>query len=213
MEVGLAHPDLAPWPELASRTVAETTRLQRLVDALLLLARSDDDTLLRHREPVDLAALARTAIDAAPARVAVEPHATGTVHVLGDPDQLTRLIRNLLDNAERHADQHIEVTVTTDGPATAVLTVADDGPGIAPEDRDRVFDRFVRLQAARTRHAGEATGTGLGLSIARDIATAHGGTISVGPTTTSGGGQAERGATFTVRLPALSPDGSAGIAR
>ncbi|MFF7884105.1 sensor histidine kinase [Streptomyces sp. NPDC020794] len=200
MEVGLAHPDRAPWPELAARAVTETARLQRLVEALLVLARSDDSTLLHHREPVDLVALSRSAIDAAPGRVPVGLHAADTVRVLGDPDQLTRLIRNLLDNADRHADHGIEVTVTRDGPDIAVLTVADDGPGIPEADRDRVFDRFVRLQAARTRRAGEATGTGLGLAIARDITTAHGGTITVTPTIPAHNGP-ERGATVTVRLP------------
>ncbi|MEZ0094459.1 sensor histidine kinase [Streptacidiphilus sp. EB129] len=203
MEVGLAHPDKAPWPELAERTVNETTRLQRLVEALLLHARSDDDTLITRREPVDLAALARTAIGAAPARVPVDLRTGDHAPVLGDPDQLTRLIRNLLDNADRYAEHRVEVTVTTDGPATAVLTVADDGPGIPPADRARVFDRFVRLQASRTRHPGDATGTGLGLSIAKDIATAHGGTITVGPAIPDAGDAAQgQGARFTVRLPA-----------
>ncbi|MER6375418.1 sensor histidine kinase [Streptomyces mirabilis] len=204
MEVGLAHPDQAPWPELATRAVTETTRLQRLVEALLLLARSDDDTLLRQHEHVDLATLARAAVDGAPARVPVELDAAENIRVTGDPDQLTRLIRNLLDNADRYAERTIEVTLTTDGPATAVIRVADDGPGIPPADRERVFDRFVRLEAARTRHAGESTGTGLGLSIARDIVTAHGGTISVTSTVRQRDGQ-ERGATFTVRLPVHGP--------
>ncbi|MER5540643.1 sensor histidine kinase [Streptomyces mirabilis] len=204
MEVGLAHPDQAPWPELATRAVTETTRLQRLVEALLLLARSDDDTLLRHREQVNLATLTQAAIDAAPARVPVALHAAENVRVTGDPDQLTRLIRNLLDNADRHAERTIAVTLTTDGPATAVLQVADDGPGIPPADRERVFDRFVRLETARTRHAGESTGTGLGLSIARDIVTAHGGTIAVTSTVQRHDGQV-RGATFTVRLPVAGP--------
>lgn len=184
--------------------MTETTRLQRLVEALLLLARSDDDTLLRQHEHVDLATLARAAVDAAPARVPVELDAAENIRVTGDPDQLTRLIRNLLDNADRYAERTIEVTLTTDGPATAVIRVADDGPGIPPADRERVFDRFVRLEAARTRHAGESTGTGLGLSIARDIVTAHGGTISVTSTVRQRDGQ-ERGATFTVRLPVHGP--------
>ena len=197
LEVGLAHPDQAPWPELAQRAVTETARLQRLVDALLLLARADDRTLLRHHEPVDLPALARTVAHAAPTRVPVTVFALRDASVLGDPDQLTRLIRNLLDNADRHADTHVHLTVTTEDPDTAVVRVTDDGPGIPVGDRERVFDRFVRLQAARTRRAGEEAGTGLGLSIARDIAVAHGGTITItdGPEGT--------GATFTVRLPAV----------
>ncbi|MFF4960680.1 ATP-binding protein [Streptomyces sp. NPDC001222] len=205
LEVGLAHPDRAPWPELADRAVTETTRLQRMVDHLLLLARSDDDTLLTHRETLDLAALARTAIDAAPARVPVTLRHDQDVHVLGDSDQLTRLIRNLLDNADRHAHQRVQVTATTEGPDTAVLEVADDGPGIPPEDRERIFDRFVRLQAARTRNAGEATGTGLGLPIARDIAGAHGGSLTIRPTNQGHNENPESGATFTLRLPRRPP--------
>jgi signal transduction histidine kinase len=196
LEVGLAHPDQAPWPELAQRAVTETARLQRLVDALLLLARADDDTLLRHREPVDLAALARTVAHTAPGRVPVTVRTLQDPCVLGDTDQLTRLIRNLLDNADRHADAHVHLTVTTEEPDTALLQVTDDGPGIPPAERERVFDRFVRLQAARTRKSGESAGTGIGLSIARDIAHAHGGTITItdGPDHT--------GVTFNVRLPA-----------
>ncbi|MEZ0069829.1 signal transduction histidine kinase [Streptacidiphilus sp. MAP12-20] len=208
MEVGLAHPDKAPWPELAERTVTETTRLQRLVEALLLLARSDDDTLITRREPVDLAELTRAAIALAPARVPVELVVRQNARVTGDPDQLTRLIRNLLDNADRHAERRIVVTLASDGPTTAVITIADDGPGIPPADRDRVFDRFVRLQTSRTRHAGEATGTGLGLSIARDIAIAHGGALTVGDPTLPGVATSAQatGATFTILLPTRGAD-------
>ncbi|AEM81136.1 sensor histidine kinase [Streptomyces violaceusniger] len=208
LEVGIAYPDRAPWPDLAERAVTETARLQRLVDSLLLLARADDDTLLTHHEPIDLAALARTAARSVPARIPLEIHTDDGVRVLGDPDQLTRLIRNLLDNADRHAATHVQLTVTTDGPDTAVLQVSDDGPGIPPADRDRIFDRFVRLQAARTRQSGPDSGTGLGLAIARDIATAHRGTLTVTdrpPTTRDTGVGASRdtgvGASFTLRLP------------
>jgi signal transduction histidine kinase len=199
LEVGIAHPDQAPWPELATRAVTEAARLQRLVDALLLLARADDDTLVGRREPIDLGALARAAVEAAPSRIPVDVRAAAEVRVVGDPDQLTRLIRNLLDNADRHAEAQVGLSVALDGPQTAVLQVADDGPGIPPADRERVFDRFVRLQAARDRKAGATAGTGLGLSIARDIATAHGGTITVGAT--APGDEAGRGARFTLRLP------------
>ena len=201
LEVGLAHPDRAPWPELAGRAVTETARMQHLVDALLVLARADDSAAGRadgralYREPVDLAAVARAAVHTASPRVPVEVRAE-EVRVLGDPDQLSRLVRNLLDNADRHADAFVRLTVTTDPAGAAVIEVTDDGPGIAVADRDRVFDRFVRLQAARTRPAGDTTGTGLGLSIAREITTAHAGTITI--TDPPAGGT-----TFTVRLPAL----------
>ena len=201
LEVGLAHPDQAPWPELAERAVTETTRLQRLVDALLLQARADAGALVVHREPVDVAELARSAA-AAPARIPVEIRAHVPVTVLGDADQLTRLIRNLLDNADRHAAAHVRLTVavSAEDEDTALIEVSDDGPGIPAEDRDRIFDRFVRLQTARTRRPGSASGTGLGLSIARDIVTAHEGAITVTDTRpeVQGAGQ---GATFTVRIP------------
>ncbi|MBF9066645.1 sensor histidine kinase [Streptacidiphilus fuscans] len=202
LEVGLAHPDQAPWPQLAQRAVAETTRMQRLVEQLLLLARSDADTLEARREPVDLAALARDIAAGAAARVPVEVHADAPLVVTGDPDQLTRLIRNLVDNATRYATTRVDVTVRPDvrpdQPGTVLLQVSDDGPGIPPEDRERVFDRFVRLQASRTRQSGQDSGAGLGLSLVRDIATAHDGTVTAAdPGTTPG-------ALFEVRLPAAT---------
>ena len=194
LEVGLAHQDRAPWPELAQRAVTETTRLQRLVDALLLLARYDDSAPLTRRERLDLAALARDVVATVPAGVPVEVELDEAVQVSGDPDQLSRLLRNLLDNAVRYASTRISVTISTDRPDT-LIQVADDGPGVPAADRERIFDRFVRLEAARTRHRGDTTGTGLGLSIARDIATAHGGSITVTDPT------AGPGALFVVRLP------------
>ena len=208
LEVGLAHPDQAPWPELAERAVTETTRLQRLVDALLLQARADASALVVQREPVDLAELARSTATA-PARIPVDLHVDDSVVVLGDADQLTRLIRNLLDNADRHAAGHVRLTVTTENEDTALIEVADDGPGIPAEDRDRIFDRFVRLQASRTRRAGSSAGTGLGLSIARDIVTAHGGTITVTDSRPEPPEESGPGATFAVRIPLHPTDRAA----
>jgi signal transduction histidine kinase len=204
LEVGLAHPDQAPWPELAERAVTETTRLQRLVDALLLQARADAGALVLQREPVDLAALARNEA-AAPARIPVELRAEGAVVVLGDADQLTRLIRNLLDNADRHAATHVRLTVAAQDGDSALIEVADDGPGIPAEDRERIFDRFVRLQTSRARRPGSPAGTGLGLSIARDIVAAHGGTVTVTDSRPEPPEGAGRGATFTVRIPLHQP--------
>src|SRR4029077_13247262 len=93
----------------------------------------------------------------------------------GDGAALSRLVRNLLENAARHARSRIEVTVRTHG-GYAVLTVADDGPGIPERDRMRVFDRFVRLDIDRARSSG---GTGLGLAIVAEIAIAHGGDVTI----------------------------------
>jgi signal transduction histidine kinase len=111
------------------------------------------------------------------------------VVVDGDRLQLARLLTNLLDNAERHAESQIIVTLRRQG-EEAVLEVVDDGTGIAPEHREKVFERFTRLDASRSRDAG---GTGLGLPIAREIATAHLGTLTIEDSDT--------GARFVLRLP------------
>jgi signal transduction histidine kinase len=111
--------------------------------------------------------------------------------VEGSGRQLAQVVRNLLDNAARHANARVAVGVTTDDDEV-VLSVQDDGPGIAVEDRARVFDRFTRLDAARARDAG---GTGLGLALVKRIVSLHGGTVCVADTN----GQA--GARFEVRLP------------
>jgi signal transduction histidine kinase len=98
--------------------------------------------------------------------------------VVGDPDGLRRVLVNLVDNAVRHATGAVEVALGVDrgrGDAEeAVLQVGDDGPGIPPEERERVFDRFYRLEASRSRESG---GTGLGLPIVRDLVRAHGGSV------------------------------------
>jgi signal transduction histidine kinase len=178
LEVGLAHPEHAPWPQLAGRAVAETARLQRLVDALLLHARADAGTLIGSPQAIDVADLTRAVTDAVtPARIPVAVAADAATIVSGDADQLTRLIRNLLDNAIRYADSRVDVTVCTDGPY-ALVRVADDGPGVPLADRERIFERFVRLDTARTRTT-QPSGAGLGLSIARDIAIAHRGTLTM----------------------------------
>ncbi|MCW2881411.1 MAG: Signal transduction histidine kinaselike protein, partial [Sphaerisporangium sp.] len=111
--------------------------------------------------------------------------------------RITRVLVNLLDNAERHATSKITVIVRADGP-TAVLEVIDDGAGIAAEQREMVFDRFTRLDTSRNRDEG---GTGLGLAIARQIAEAHQGTLTIQ--------DSERGARFVLRLPVCDPSPAA----
>nr|BFE60506.1 ATP-binding protein [Dactylosporangium thailandense] len=155
----------------------ESDRMARLISDLLLLARVDEKGLRLRREDVDLDDLVylereRLIAERPGLRVTAR---SAPVRVSGDPHHLQRVLRNLLDNAARHAREAVEVTVEAhDG--TAEITVSDDGPGIAPADRDRVFDRFVRLDEDRSRTGG---GTGLGLPIARDIVTAHGGTLTI----------------------------------
>ncbi|GAA3493253.1 HAMP domain-containing sensor histidine kinase [Streptomyces prasinosporus] len=181
LEVAAAHPGLLDL----DGAVEDTVRLQHLAADLLLLARLDAgerpaDAL------VDLAALAR---EEAAGRTGVTVDAE-PVEVTGSRGQLGRLLANLLDNARRHARERVSVTVRREGDR-AVLGVADDGEGVAEADRERIFERFVRLDAARSRDEG---GAGLGLAIARDVAVRHGGTLTVGAAPTGG-------ALFELRLP------------
>ncbi|WP_208860778.1 ATP-binding protein, partial [Streptomyces griseoflavus] len=103
---------------------------------------------------------------------------------------LGRVLANLLDNGRRHARERVTVTVRRER-GSAVLAVADDGDGVAEADRERIFERFVRLDAARSRDDG---GAGLGLAIARDVAVRHGGTLTAGAAPAGG-------ALFELRLP------------
>jgi signal transduction histidine kinase len=171
---------------LSADVLREVTRLEDLVADLLLLARSESRPPRRVR--VDLVAEA-TALARQPRRrpVLVEGPPQAWVH--GDPRALSRVVRNLLDNADRHAST--AVTVRVENTADAVrVSVADDGPGIPEGDRERIFDRFVRLDEARARDDG---GSGLGLAIVRQVVSDHGGTVVVEP--------AGPGATVTVTLP------------
>ncbi|MEU7906915.1 HAMP domain-containing sensor histidine kinase [Actinoplanes sp. NPDC049118] len=178
LEVAANHPDRADHAAVIREAAGETRRLHRLADDLLLLARLEAAAAVP-REPIDLAILARDQIAdrgrTGPVRVGCD--VTGPAVVAGDRAQLTRLLRNLLDNAERHARGAVTVTVGPDPAAGWVrLLVVDDGPGIAPADREKVLLPFTRLDDARARDSG---GSGLGLAIARDICAGHGGTLAV----------------------------------
>jgi signal transduction histidine kinase len=172
----------------------ETERLNRLVDALLLLARADERGLQPRREEVDLDEVAESERGRpSDSLVVAEVHAE-PVRVIGDRGQLARVVRNLVDNARRHARSRVIVTVTREA-STAMIEVSDDGPGVPAADRGRVFERFVRLDSARARADG---GSGLGLAIVAEVVAAHGGTVEVDDA--PGGG-----ARFRVRLPATQP--------
>ncbi|MFF4158048.1 sensor histidine kinase [Streptomyces sp. NPDC001678] len=176
LEVALSAPG-GPTPGAVRAALADTVRLQRVAADLLLLARFDARVPPGATEPVDLALLAAEEAARRPApRVPVTVDAPGPVPLRGRAGQLERLLANLVDNALRHAASRVTVRAYAD-PAgrCAVLEVADDGPGIPPEQRERVFERFVRLDAARDRESG---GSGLGLAIAREIARAHGGDLA-----------------------------------
>ncbi|MFC7817976.1 sensor histidine kinase [Streptomyces sp. NPDC057367] len=182
LEVAAAHPELLDL----DGAVEDTVRLQRLAADLLLLARLDAGERPADAR-VDLAGLAR---EAAGGRAGVRVRAEDDVTVAGSRGQLGRVLANLLDNAQRHARSAVEVSVRRDGEA-AVVSVADDGEGVPAADRERVFERFVRLDAARSRDDG---GAGLGLAIARDVAVRHGGTLTVHDAPAGG-------ALFELRLP------------
>jgi signal transduction histidine kinase len=195
MEVDAAHPASAEPAATAASVLAETVALQKLVDDLLLLARSDAGALVPLAVPVDLDEV----VDGPAARARaggarVDTSGIRPVQVRGDPHQLERLVANLLDNAVRHAADQVTVTLAEDG-GRAVLAVADDGPGIGPSDAERVFERFTRLDEARSQSDG---GAGLGLAIARDIAERHGGTLRLDAA-------AQGGARFVLTLPADHP--------
>ena len=174
----------------------ETERLGRLVDALLLLARADESGLRPRFEDVDLDEVAE-AERLRPAGRIVPRIEAAHVRVVGDRGQLGQVVRNLVDNACRHARSTVVVSVGHAG-EYAALDVSDDGPGVPAEQRTRVFERFVRLDDARARADG---GAGLGLAIVAEVVAAHGGTVDVV-------GSPLGGALFRVRLPipAGSPD-------
>lgn len=178
LEVALAHSDPDVHTDLVAGALEDTERLQALAADLLLLARLDTTDHDWPDEPVDLADLVHTTVVAR----GVEPHpiaihAPTAITVPGNTLWLRRLLTNLLDNAQRHACRHVTVRLTTDRVSGhAVLDVTNDGPPIKPADRERIFERFARLDDARSRDDG---GTGLGLPIARDIAAIHKGTLTV----------------------------------
>ncbi|WP_413801482.1 ATP-binding protein [Streptomyces iranensis] len=186
LEVGAAHPELLDL----DGAVEDVVRLQRLAADLLLLARLDAGERPTGETPVALDALVREELaqrvaDRVPVRDEAAP-----VAVPGSRGQLAQVLGNLVDNAQRHARSGVRVTVREEG-RWAVLEVADDGAGVPEAERERIFERFVRLDDARSRDDG---GAGLGLAIARDVAVRHGGTLAVRTAP-------EGGALFELRLP------------
>jgi signal transduction histidine kinase len=187
LEVAAAHPELLDL----DGAVEDTVRLQRLAADLLLLARLDAGERPAGTR-VDLVALAREeAAGRDRVTVEAEPDGSGGLEVAGSRGQLGRVLANLLDNGERHARSSVTVSVGRVGDREAVIRVADDGAGVPETDRERIFERFVRLDDARSRDEG---GAGLGLAIARDVAVRHGGTLTAHAAPAGG-------ALFELRLP------------
>lgn len=182
-----------------ARIESEGTRMSRLVEDLLMLARGDQMSPTRN-ELVDVGELLAEAVDSARAAFPERPidaQLTAGLHVVGDPDQLFRIVRNLVGNAEMHTAKGRPVLVRCLGQGPEVLIqVIDGGPGLPPDEAAHVFERFWRADKARSRAHG---GTGLGMSIVAAIVAAHGGSVAFVSSV-------EQGSTVTVRLPAV--DGS-----
>ncbi|WP_413799133.1 sensor histidine kinase [Streptomyces iranensis] len=201
LELVLARPSRTDWPAAVHKALRDTDRLQAVASDLLLLARLDAQEA-PPKAAVDLGALAAEEVRRHPGALTMDrppmattdqptmagghPTKTGdrltksgnqdrAAVVTGSRVQLSRLLTNLADNARRHTRTSVSITVAVQG-GMVELAVDDDGPGIPESDRERVFERFTRLDDARARQDG---GTGLGLAIANDIAHAHGGTLTV----------------------------------
>jgi signal transduction histidine kinase len=197
LEVDLAHPEAADLAGSHRSVLEETTGLQRLVDDLLHLARSDAGvTAAARQEPVDLDDIVLRNVRRlrAARNGSIDISGVTAAQVIGDVDQLSRAVANLVDNAARHARSKITITLAEHN-REAVLTVSDDGPGIPADQRERVFERFTRLDDARSAATG---GTGLGLAIVRDVIERHRGRIVIDP-------EYRNGARFIVTLPLGSP--------
>jgi signal transduction histidine kinase len=225
LEVGLAYPDRTDWPATAANVLDEVDRLERLAGELLDLARFDagaagDDAAAAtaaRRERLDLAeVVGREAASPEWRELPLAPllvEGDGPLIVLADPDLITRVLRNLLANAARHARSKITVEVGADGAGTggapgdraegaarsggvAWVRIANDGPPVPAGHREQIFEPFARIDDARAARAG---GAGLGLAIARRIARAHDGDLVLEPGTD--------GAAFRLMLPLVDQPG------
>lgn len=189
LEVSTAHPADTDWLQTAGTVLDETGRMERLVRNLLFLARRDETRPVERGGIVDLDDIVlREAKRIRPSSpVPVHTGSVQAASVAGPSDDLARLVRNLLENASLHATSWVEVGLRSDDGCIS-LRVEDDGPGIPVDARERIFERFARLDPARGRG-----GTGLGLAIVKDIVEAHRGTVRVT--------QEHHGACFLVTLP------------
>ncbi|MCX4486619.1 HAMP domain-containing histidine kinase [Streptomyces anulatus] len=196
LEVALAYPERTDWPAAVDTAARQTRRLQNLAEDLLLLASLDAHTPTVAGSSIDLAALAHRLVEQGvpPDRpVTLTAHTTAPAYVHGSPGDHERLLRNLIDNAARHATSRVRITVRNQLEHVE-LSVHDDGPGIPAEESERIFERFVRLDEARTRDHG---GTGLGLPIARELAHRQRGSLVLVPS--------DLGACFHLRIPRATP--------
>ncbi len=196
LEVALTHLGSTDWPDAARIALGDLERVRRIVDDLVILAQYDEGAAPGDGRAVDLdeivldecTRLRRTT------PIAIDLRNVSGARVTGDGERLGRAVRNLLDNAVRHATSRVTVELHQES-GQVELWVSDDGPGVDLQDRDRIFERFARADSARARGEG---GTGLGLAIVYEIVTAHGGTVGVE--------DAQPGARFVIHLPSAEPD-------
>jgi signal transduction histidine kinase len=176
----------------------ETTRMEGLVDQLVVLARADADTSWLRLETVDLDDLIDSAVTSLAPRdgLVIDTSAVEPLQLCGDARLLEQVVRNLVHNALGHARGTVRVSTSAAGDDLAVLIVDDDGPGVPEDRRDDIFERFVRLDASRDRDHG---GVGLGLAIVAEIVRAHGGRVHVSDSPSGG-------ARFVVELPITAVD-------
>lgn len=196
VDVALAHPERADFRETLQAVHAEAARLGALIDDVLLLARTSERLSDQTAQTVDLDELILTEVKRLRVRggIDVVVEHVDAVQVKGLARDLSRMVSNIGDNAARHATATVTASVTRVG-RQAVITIADDGPGVPVQDRARVFERFTRLDEARSRDA-DVGGTGLGLAIAQDIASVHGGAIHI-----ESRADGHDGAVFVIALP------------
>ncbi|WP_298211961.1 cell wall metabolism sensor histidine kinase WalK [Ferrimicrobium sp.] len=197
LEVGLLHSDLTDWQQTAGIALRESERMQRLIEDLLTLAKAEA-RVQAVRITVDLDELCREEVHRIRRThpgVNIDMSRVSAVRLLGDPEQIRSIVRNLIENAVRYASTTVSVTASTTA-QSAVFTVADDGPGIPMDRRDAIFERFTRLDPARSRLQG---GSGLGLPIVRSLVELLGGTVTVESSEAGG-------AYFRVQLPVSVKD-------
>lgn len=217
-EIALRHPrDAAEYRAALEHILDESRHMGHVVDDLLLLARADAGRLPMQHELVELDDVCRQAVEAL-RPLALDNSIVLTASlpaeatlVLGDETRLGQVVRNLLDNALRYTPAGGWVALslrdeTCDGPLkrAIVLRVADNGPGVAPDEREYIFERFHRANGAATLERRRAGGSGLGLAICKAIVEAHGGHIRVEGATATGRHVAGSGACFLVALPAVA---------
>ncbi|ALO66684.1 histidine kinase [Arthrobacter alpinus] len=179
LEIAAADPSGEMWHELQGMLSGETARMSYLVDDLLTLAKANDDGAHILTQDVDL----DDVLDAEIRRLrSLSPHTISAsltpAKVTGDARRLGQVLRNVLENANRHAQSSITVSLSS-GPDGVRVLIDNDGDPVPKTDRARIFERFVRLDASRSRESG---GSGLGLAIAKGIMTAHHGTITASQT-------------------------------